>query len=287
MVYTLSTPTAVALDAACHPYAGQLLEVLRGAFTLTDRGRATLTDLAGRRDVAADDLAWGMVELLDGAAPSTVRLFATASRTRRLPAAADLARSRLGDARAVARLVATETGPWPTGPTAPLASLGERAGGAVAAAAAAAAWWSAPELPAEHVETLTAPWRAMLAADPGALDPVEVWSDRASAVSDALTALAHPDVTLDGLAGVRWPSGMWERTMHAAAWAAFEHGRLHAQLVAVLAATEQVVHAHPDADPVALRSALTTAHTLVIAALVADVLEPDPLATLLLADAGL
>ncbi|GAA3817377.1 hypothetical protein [Cellulomonas soli] len=283
MVYTLSSPSVLAADAACHSQARALVACLTRAFSLTPDACAPAP-----HDQAATAIAWGMVEFVDMTAPSTARALATVVGGRHLPDAPSLARTRLGSARDVARLVLAETGPWPDAPEVTLPGLGAHAAPAAAAAAAAAAWWSRPELPIEHFRSLTDPWRAMIALDEAEPAPAaDVYGERADAVADALAALACPSTDLASLAALRWPFGTWQNAMHAAAWAAFHQDRLHAQMVAVLAATGQVLAANPGAGPVELRSALHAAHALVVGALLGDVLDTEPLQVLRMAEAGL
>ncbi|WP_448630390.1 hypothetical protein [Cellulomonas soli] len=220
--------------------------------------------------------------------PSMAHALTTVARGRHLPDAPTLARTRMGSARDVARLLLLESGPWPEAPQVVVPGFGAHAAPAAAAAAAAAAWWSRPELPLEHFRCLTGPWRSMMAldeAEPGATG--DVLGDRADAVAEALDALGCPGTDLASLAAVRWPFGAWQNAMHAAAWAAFHHERLRAQMVAVLSATSQLVIAHPGADPVELRSALHAAHALVVGALLRDVLDAETVEALRMAEAGL
>ncbi|GAA4626730.1 hypothetical protein [Cellulomonas oligotrophica] len=320
MVYTLSSPTALAVDAACHPHARELLPLLRTAFALDDAARVALTAAAAEQPVEERAVAWGVVELLGAGQGTTFDVLRAAGEGAPLPAPPVLARTRLGAARDVARLLLLETGPWPTGVTAAVPGLGRHPAGAVALAAAAVGRWAGPDLPDEHATTLAAPWQAVTrpgAAPAGASDdgtpgdaaPVDgaageetagpvrvdrVLGERAPAVHDALDALRGARVT--DLARIGWPANAWVRAMHEAAWTAFARGRLHAQVVAVLDATTVVVDraaadaGHgPDgtADPVTVRSALRTAHALVVGALMADALDPDARDCLRLADAGL
>lgn len=280
MVYTLTSPSVLASDAACHPQARALLACLTRAFSLTGGASA-----AAPHDPQETGVAWGMVDFVDLTAPSTARALASVTGRGGLPDAPALARTRLGGARDVARLVLTESGPWLDGPDVTVPGLGVHAAPAAAAAAAAAAWWSRPELPIEHFRTLTRPWRDMIAGDDAVA--TDVYLGRADAVHAALDALASVPGGLTSLAGVRWPFGAWQNAMHAAAWAAFHEGRLRAQMVAVLTATAQVVDAYPGADPVTLRSALHAAHALVTGALVDDVLDAEPRQVLRMAEAGL
>lgn len=302
MVYTLSSPTALAVDAACHPHARELLPMLRTAFALDDAARVALTAAAAEQPVEERAVAWGVVELLGAGQGTTFDVLRAAGEGAPLPPPPVLARTRLGAARDVARLLLLETGPWPTGVTAAVPGLGRHPAGAVALAAAAVGRWAGPDLPDEHATTLAAPWQAVTCpgdspagAAPDDEDGADqVLGDRATAVHDALDALRGARVT--DLARIGWPANAWVRAMHEAAWTAFARGRLHAQVVAVLDATTVVVdRAAADAghgpegtaDPVTVRSALRTAHALVVGALMGDALDPDARDCLRLSDAGL
>ncbi|NCT91702.1 hypothetical protein GXB85_12175, partial [Cellulomonas sp. APG4] len=134
--------------------------------------------------------------------------------------------------------------------------------GSATAAGAVAAAWLGPDLPEEHAAALGRAWSRT------ALD---------GAPSEPPGALAAP---LERLAEVRWPVGVWARAMHAAAWAAHTTGRLRAQLLAVVDATADALTREPDADPLRVRAALPALHGLVVAELLADVLEDDVLGEL-------
>lgn len=286
-MYTLSSPTVLATDAACHPAAGELLETLSATFRLAPDalphlGLAVL-DLEPQRLHAA----WRAVDALDAATPTTPSLLRAASRGE--PGAAlTLARSRLGGAADVVRLVTGEAGPWPTAPHVRVAGDAPVAASAAAAAGVVGLWWASPGLPATHAEVLGEPWHAALGAVESPLVPPHAaHGPRASAVADLCAAVARGELTAAQLAAVRWPPGRWARALHSAAWAAFGTGRLHAQLVAVLDVTAALVRAQPRTDPVLLRAALPTLHALAVAEVVGDVLDAGPLAELHLGAAAL
>ncbi|NTW42283.1 MAG: hypothetical protein HGA44_20815, partial [Cellulomonadaceae bacterium] len=96
MLYTLSSPSVLAADAACHPQARALLACLTRAFSLTGDAWAPET-----RDPEATAIAWGMVEFVDMTAPSMAHALTTVARGRHLPDAPTLARTRMGGARDV------------------------------------------------------------------------------------------------------------------------------------------------------------------------------------------
>ena len=58
MVYSLSSPTLLASDAATHPYASQLLAALSAVFRLTEQGVTALGLCALDTDPEATERAW-------------------------------------------------------------------------------------------------------------------------------------------------------------------------------------------------------------------------------------
>ncbi|MCL3863264.1 hypothetical protein [Actinotalea sp. K2] len=279
MVYTLSSPTVLAVDAACHPCGAEILGALGDAFRLTERGVTRLGLRALDADHEATALAWGMVEMVDaGAVPTATTLrFPGAGR---VPEAGVLARTRLGDVRDVTRLVVTEAAPWPDAARVPVAGGRRAAGSAAAAAAVVAARWTSPDLPPEHVEVLTWPWLAAAAADGELTAPADAsYGPHSESVVALRTAVADGVRLLD-LAQVRWAEGDWARSMHAAAWAAFTSGRLREQLLAVVDVTAALLRAEGRPDPVLLRDALPALHALTVARVVPDLLEPSVAADL-------
>jgi hypothetical protein len=280
MVYTLSSPTALAGDVACHPYASELLAALSGVFRLTETGITHLGLCALDADPVATALAWGMVELVDAAAPSTSCAL-RATTPRGLPAAATLARTRLGDVRDVTRLVVTEAARWPDAPRVAVAGGAVVPASAAAAAAVVAAWWTRPDLPAVHAYVLMRPWLAMRSHEGVLAPPSDAsYGPRGSAVADLRTAVTDGRISVTDLADVGWPAGAWARAMHAGARAAYSTGRLRAQLLAVFDVTAALVHQDVDPDPARVRAALPALHALAVAALVSDVLDPASLAEL-------
>uniref|UniRef100_UPI0020292F9A hypothetical protein n=1 Tax=Actinotalea sp. C106 TaxID=2908644 RepID=UPI0020292F9A len=112
MVYTLSTPTLLASDAACQPRAVELLETLSGVFRLTERGVTHLGLHALDVEGAALDAAWESVMAADTTGASTLDELARVA-SDGPEHGATLARSRLGTARDVVQLVLTEASRWP------------------------------------------------------------------------------------------------------------------------------------------------------------------------------
>ncbi len=277
-MYTLSSPTAIAVDAACHPRARELLRAISEVFRLTETGVTHLGLQALDADPVATRLAWGMVELVDAAMPSAPGLLAAVGHGGPL-VAATLAQARLGDVRDVTRLVVTEAARWPDPPRVGVAGGVVAAASAAAAAGVVASWWTRPELPPQHAEVLARPWGEMRAhLDALALEPDARYGPRGTAVTDLITAVVCGRASPAGLSQVSWRPGTWASSMHAAAWAAHRSGRLREQLLAVVDVTAALVSAHADATQ--LRAALPALHALAVAAVVGDVLEPEPLAAL-------
>jgi hypothetical protein len=286
-VYTLSSPTVLATDAACHPAARDLLATLSATFRLTD---AALTHLGlAVLDVAPGEraAAWRALDGLDARTPTTPALLRAASHGG--PGSArTLARSRLGRVTDVVRLVTREAAAWPDAPGVTVSGGDVVPASAAAAADVVGVWWTSPGLAARDALALGRPWHAGLGeVEVPLVEPGASHGPRADAVADLCRALARREVTLGRLAEVGWPPGRWARAMHAGAWAAYGTGRLRAQLVAVLDVTAALVGAEPDPDPVLLRAALPTLHALTVAAVVGDVLDAEPLAELHLGAAAL
>jgi hypothetical protein len=280
VVYTLSSPTVLAGDAACHPNAAEVLDVLSAAFRLTRSGVARLGMHAlETTDPAATALAWGMVELVDAAAPSTSRTLRSVA-SGGLLATETLARARFGDVRDVTRLVLAEVAgrPGTSGGADPLGA------GRAAAAAVVAARWTQPDLPPEHVDVLAAPWLAMAAESTenskNSEEPYASYGPQGSAVAELRTTVANGRLSITDLADIAWPAGVWAQAMHAGAWAAHTTGRLHAQMVAVLDVTAALLRSNADADPAQVRHALPALHALTVAAVVGDILDAAPLTEL-------
>ena len=284
MVYTLSSPSVLASDVACHPCAGEVLAALSQVFRLTERGVTQLGLCALDADPVRTAVAWGMVELLDMVVPSTSAML-RASTTTGLPDAAALARTRLGDVRDVTRLVVVESARWPEGAGGVVAGGATVPPSAAAAAALVCARWATPELPAEHVAALVRPWGEMCAREPDACFPADIsYGPRSSAVADLRDTVARGGVGLEALGDVDLPPQTWVTSMHAAARAAHTTGRLRAQLLAVMDVTAALVRSLVDPDPVLLRAALPALHALTVATVVGDVLDSTPLARLRRAD---
>ncbi|RYV52630.1 hypothetical protein [Pengzhenrongella frigida] len=285
MVYTLSTPTIIAGDAATHPYAGQLLAALSAVFRLTEQGVTALGMCALDADPDATARAWDLAEYADASALTTAHALRTVSVGGRRGASEELSRARFGHVGDVARLVVAEAGRWPDRARVAVPGAGLSPGSAAAAAAVVAGWWVRPHLAAAPFEVLTEPWHAALRSQEGALvEAADLYGPRGGYVVDVQDRVGAKALTLDALASVRWAPGVWAAAMHSAAWAAFATGRLHSQLLAVVDVTSALVHAHPTAGAFALRSALPALHALTVAELMGDVLGDEPLAVLRLAD---
>ncbi len=279
-MYTLSSPTAIAVDAACHPCAGEVLRTIGDVFRLTESEITRLGLQALDADPAATRVAWGMVELVDAAAPSAPSLLAAVGQGVPL-VAATLTRARLGDVRDVTRLVVTEAARWPDPPRVGVAGGAVVAASAAAAAGAVVAWWTRPELPLPHAEVLARPWVEMRAQEvPLASARDAPYGSQGRAVADLVAAVVGARTSLLELSQVRWLPGAWARSMHAAACAAHTAGRLREQFLAVVDVTAALVSVHADAGPTQLRTALPALHALAVAAVVGDVLDPEPLVEL-------
>jgi len=279
-MYTLSSPTALAVDAACHPRAPELLRALGGVFRLTETGVTHLGLSALDAEPAATALAWGMVELVDATVPSACSLLRAAAHGD-VPTATTIATARLGDVRDVIRLVVSEAAHWPDAPRVVVPGGALVPSSAAAAAGAVCAWWARPDLPAHHAAVLARPWLAMH-AHAGVLTPPSAgaYGPRGGEVVELLGAVSRGQVSLVDLAEVEWAAGAWATSMHRAAWAAHTSGRLLEQLRAVLDLTAAFVGAYGGAGPAELRMTLPALHALAVAAVVGDILDPEELADL-------
>lgn len=289
MVYTLSSPTLLASDAATHPCAVQLLAGLSAVFRLTEEGITALGLCALDADPDVTARAWDLAEHADASALTTahaLRTVAIGDAGGAGDAAEEISRARFGHLGDIAKLVVADAGPWPDRARVAVPGAGLSPGSAAAAAAVIAGWWSRPNLAAAPFEVLTGPWRAALESQEGALvEAAQLYGPGGAAVVDLAGRARSGELTLDALASVSWAAGTWAAAMHAAAWAAFTTGRLHSQLLAVVEVTSALVRGHPTASASALRSALPALHALTVAALLDDVLGDAPLRMLRLADA--
>jgi hypothetical protein len=91
-------------------------------------------------------------------------------------------------------------------------------------------------------------------------------------------------ISAEQLTSVTWPVGVWSQAMHQAAWACLHTGRLRAQISAVLDVTHEFLRSSPALTPTEIRCCLPVLHAMVVQRLVADVLEPQALGELALAD---
>ena len=285
MVYTLSTPTLLAGDAATHPYAIQLLAAISAVFRLTDQGVTALGLCALDADPDATARAWELAERADAAALTTAHALRTVTVGGHGDPAEEISRSRFGHVGDVTSLVVADAGPWPDRAQVAVPGAGLSPRSAAAAAAVVAAWWSRPNLAAAPFDILTGPWHAALSSREGAfVEAADLYGPCGAAVVDLQGRVGSGELTLDTLASIRWAAGTWTAAMHSAAWAAYATGRLRSQLLAVVDVTSALVRAHPTASAGALRSALPALHALTVAGLVDDVLADEPLTVLQLAD---
>lgn len=267
MPYTLSSPTVLAVDAACRPRGLEVLRTVADVFRLTSADATHLGLHALDADGAATGRAWLAAEDADAAVPLTQDVVLSAAHGR-LPAATALARSGLGGAADVVRLVVREAAAWPQAPGRWVLGGGVVPLPAAAAAGAVVAAWLHPHLDGTDAAVLRAPWEHLRSARP--------------AGATGMPHLRAPGTPapLEALAEVRWPPGVWARAMHTAAWAAHTTGRLRDQLLVVMDATAAALEREPAAEPVLLRTALPALHGLAVADLLEDVLDDGTLGEL-------
>ncbi|GLY28808.1 hypothetical protein [Kineosporia sp. NBRC 101731] len=290
-MYTLSSPTVLASDAAVHTGAVPVLRALSSAFRITHDGATALARAWLARDQDATGIAWGMVELLDLNAPTmpeTLRAAGSALKSGAAVGADHLASGRFGNASQVAALVAAEATVWPDAPVATVPGLGATPAAAAAAAASVAAYWAIPELGLEHVRALRAPFSLVALGGSGVFESgPAVYGPRSAPVLELIDRVRTGDLTPAQLSTVSWPAGIWSRAMHEAAWACLREGRLRFQMRAVLDVTLEFALANPALTPVATRAGLAALHAMTVHRLVGDVLDEKPLGELALADLGL
>ncbi|GAA3636411.1 hypothetical protein GCM10022223_63590 [Kineosporia mesophila] len=290
-MYTLSSPTVLASDAATHPAAAPVLRALSSAFRITQDGATALGRAWLARDQEATGIAGGLVQLLDlnsPTMPETLRIAGSALKGGAAVGADAIASGRFGNASQVAALVATEATVWPDAPVATVPGLGAAPASAAAAAAAVAAYWAGPELGLEHVRALRAPFSLVALGGSGIFESgPTVYGPRSAPVLELIDRVRTGDLAPAQLSAVTWPVGIWSRAMHEAAWACLREGRLRFQMRAVLDVTMEFVRANPDLTPAATRAALAALHAMTVHRLVGDVLDEKPLGELALADLGL
>ncbi|MBO1750364.1 hypothetical protein J4G33_00945 [Actinotalea sp. BY-33] len=273
MVYTLSSPTVLASDAACQPRAVELLDTLSGVFRLTDRGVTHLGLHALDLDAPTVATAWESVVAADAAGLSTVdELTRVASDGPEH--GVTLALSRLGTVADVVRLVVTEAHPWPDPATVDVPGCGRLPASAAAAAGAVAQEWVGPAAPARAAQTLAGPWRHMHGHAGVVVETTGAHGPRGAGVQQLCESIRRRALTLDDLASVEWETGEWSGAMHVAAWAAHTADLLREQMVAVLDVTAEVVRSAPGAAPHQLRHGLLAAQALAVAAVVDDLVDP-------------
>lgn len=283
-MYTLSSPTVLATDAATRPEAVPVLRALSSAFRLTEDGALALAQAYHESDSQLLGVAWDSLQMLALATPSMPEALRAAGAAS-LPDPDELAGIRFGNAVHVAALVAREAMAWPDG----TAVLIPGAGLVPASAAAAAAWvagpWAEPELDSEHAQVLRAPFERATRSGTTVAEPTsDLYGPRGEAVLELIEWLRSSPFSADQLASVTWPVGVWSEAMHQAAWACLHEGRLRAQMRAVLDVTHEFLRNSPALTPAAIRCCLPTLHAMVARRLIGDVLEPQALGELALAD---
>ena len=288
-MYTFSSPSVLASDAAAHPERARVLRALSDAFRISQEGAYSLARAWHDRDENASGLAWGMVALLDlnnPTMPQTLRAAGLALQNGAGLDAAALALGRFGTTSQVAALVAAEASVWPDAPIVPIPVAGLVPASAAVAAASVAAYWAGPELDAEHVEALRAPFEHAGESDlfeSGA----RIYGPRSTPVIELIDRIRAKDITPQQLSAVTWPSGVWSRAMHEAAWACLREGRLRAQMRAILDVTLELLLAHPTLTPMDARACLPALHAMTARRLTADVADEKALGELGLAEFGL
>lgn len=288
VMYTLSSPTVIATDAATHAQAAELLRALADAFRISQDGSIALAAAWHDREVEATDLAWGMVGMMDLNAPSLPQTLGTVGKALGAGVPIDpkaLATGRFGTATQAARLIADEASVWPDAAIADLPGVGRVPASAAVAAAAVAAWWACPELDEQHAQVLRAPFEQALAGPADLFETgLSPYGPTSSAVLELINLVRDGGLSASRLAAVTWPGGVWSRAMHEAAWACLRAGRLRLQMRAVLDVTLEFVLAEPEADPVTIRAALPALHAMTVHRLIGDVLADGAGADLVLAD---
>ncbi|MBT0768748.1 hypothetical protein KIH74_07410 [Kineosporia sp. J2-2] len=287
-MYTLSSPSVLATDAAAHPGAVQVLRAISSAFRITQDGAFALARAWQERDDTAADVAWGLVAILDLNAPtmpSTLRAAATALRDGTEPSADHLASGRFGTATEVGTLIAAEAAVWPDAPSVPIPGALQVPASAAAAAASVAALWACPELEQEHVRALRAPFTAVALNGENVFETgASLYGPRGESVRELIGQVRAGAITPQQLSSVVWPSGVWSGAMHEAAWTCLKEGRLRAQMRAVIDVTLEFVLANPRLTAVGTRACLPTLHAMTVRRLVADTAGEKALGELALAD---
>jgi hypothetical protein len=288
-MYTLSSPSVLAADAASHPDRARVLRALSDAFRISQEGAYTLARAWHDRDEDASGLAWGMVALLDlntPTMPQTLRAAGIAMQNGAGLDAAALALGRFGNTSQVAALVAAEASVWPDAPIVPIPVAGLVPASAAVAAASVAAYWASPELDMEHVTALRAPFEH--AGESDLFEPGPwAYGPRSAAILELVDQIRTKNITPEQLSNVTWPSGVWSRAMHEAAWACLREGRLRSQMRAVLDVTLELILAHPTLAPQDARACLPALHAMTVRRLVDDVADEKALGELALAEFGL
>ncbi|GLY29665.1 hypothetical protein [Kineosporia sp. NBRC 101731] len=283
-MYTLSSPTVLATDAAAHPHALPLLRGLSGAFRISEDGAYALAQAWHDRDESAHGVAWVLVALLDMNVPTMAETLKSAGATM---SAESLATGRFGTSSQVAALVATAAADWPDAAIAPVPGTGFVPASAAVAAAAAAGLWARPQLEAEQVAALRAPFEQAASRAPLYESGDSLYGPRSTAVLELIDRVRTGQVTPAQLAGITWPAGVWAQAMHEAAWACHRENRLREQMRAVLDVTLEFVQAHPDLSPAGIRECTAALHAMTVSRLVADVADEKAVGDLTLAEFGI
>jgi hypothetical protein len=292
-MYTLSSPTVLATDAAVHPAAVPVLRSLSAAFRISPDGAFALARAWHDRDEDAHTVPWMLIALMEAGAPNPPQMSETLRAVRNAfgmgePVDADaLAGARFGTSKQVAALVATEAAAWPDAAIAPIPGTGLVPASAAVAAASVAAHWARPKLGDDQVAALRAPFEQAEATTGLYETGPSLYGPRTEAVLDLVERLRTGQVDPAQLAQITWPAGVWAQAVHEAGWACLREDRLRAQMRAVLDVTLEFVLAHPSVDPARTRTCLTVLHALTVSRVVGDAMDEKSLGELSLAEFGL
>ena len=290
-MYTLSSPTVLATDAAVHPAAEPVLRSLSAAFRISPDGAFALAQAWHDRDEDAHTVPWMLIALMEAGAPGPPRMSETLRAVRDAFGMGETANAlevaRFGTSKEVAALVATEAAVWPDAPIAPVPGTGLVPASAAVAAAAVAAHWARPKLGADQVTALRAPFEQAEAATELYETGPLLYGPRTEAVLELVELLRSGQVHPEQLAQITWPAGVWAQAMHEAAWACLSEDRLRAQMRAVLDVTLEFVVAHPTLTAAESRACMQALHALTVSRLIGDAMDEKALGELALAEFGL
>ncbi|MCD5316094.1 hypothetical protein [Kineosporia babensis] len=289
-MYTLSSPTVLATDAAAHTAAVPVLRALSAAFRVSQDGAYALAQAWHDRDETATDVGWTLVALLDMNSPvfsETLRSTGSALQAG-TPADADaLATGRFGTSSQVAALVASEASVWPDAAIAPIPGAGKVPASAAVVAASVAAHWASPGLLPDQVAAMRAPFEQAEASADLYEHGKFPYGPRTAEVLGLIELIKAGQVDAAKLSEVTWPAGVWSRAMHEAAWACLREGRLRAQMRAVIDVTLEFSLAHPELRPFQVRSCMPALHAMTVQRLVGDAMDEKSLGELALAEFSL